>query len=228
MKQITQAVLLIFAVSVLLSMKSPATHRVIFFGDSITQMGVNPDGYIDVLKKKLSSKATSSELELIGAGVGGNKIYDLYLRLERDVLDNNPSVVFIYVGINDVWHKTSGTGTDIDKFAVFYRAIIAKLQMRSIRVVMCTPTVIGEKLNNANPQDQELNAFADVIRKIAVDMNCELVDLRKTFIEYLKTNNPQDAASGILTTDRVHLNKKGNELVAADMFSLLTTSTMLP
>lgn len=221
MQLIKKTWVLILLLPFFLSMKSPAKKRVIFFGDSITQMGVNPDGYIDVLNKKLDASGLRSAYELIGAGVGGNKVYDLYLRLENDVLDKNPSVVFIYIGINDVWHRTSGTGTDLDKFEAFYRAIIAKLQKRSIRVVICTPTVIGEKLNNANPQDQELNAFAEVVRKIAVDMNCELADLRKAFTGYLQTNNLENAASGILTTDRVHLNKRGNELVADALWPFL-------
>jgi hypothetical protein len=45
-----------------------------------------------------------------------------------------------------------------------------------------------------------------------------LVDLRKVFLDYNKTNNPDNKESGILTTDRVHLNEKGNELVAAEMW----------
>ncbi len=209
---------------VLLGMGHQAPKRVIFFGDSITQMGVNPGGYIDVMKKKLSESEQRSEYELIGAGVGGNKVYDLYLRLEKDVLERKPSVVFIYVGINDVWHRLSGTGTDLDKFEVFYRAIISKLQQQSIRVVLCTPTVIGERLNNANPQDKELNAFADVIRKLAAETNCALADLRKAFQDHLIKHNPSDKSSGILTTDLVHLSAAGNELVANTLMPFLASS----
>jgi lysophospholipase L1-like esterase len=205
----------------LLAMHPVKKKRVIFFGDSITQMGVNPGGYIDVLNKTLSTKGLQHAYELVGAGVGGNKVYDLYLRLEADVLDRKPSLVFIYIGINDVWHKTSGTGTDPDKFEAFYRAIITKLQKRSVRVVVCTPTVIGEKLNDANAQDGDLNRYADAIRRIAREMKCEVADLRQVFTEYLKIHNQSDAPSGILTTDRVHLNDKGNELVANTLLPYL-------
>src|SRR5580704_664953 len=95
------------------SMISQKSKRVIFFGDSITQMGVNPGGYIVKMGEMLEQKGLSKEYELIGAGIGGNKIYDLYLRMEEDVLSKKPDIVFIWVGVNDVWHKTSfGTGTD--------------------------------------------------------------------------------------------------------------------
>ena len=127
-------------------------------------------------------------------------------------------MVVIYVGINDVWHKTShGTGTDLDKYEKFYVAIIKKLQDQKIKVAVCTPTVIGEKKDNANPQDKDLNAYSEVIRKLAATYNCTLVDLRKAFAEYEKENNAADKESGLLTTDRVHLTEKGNQLVADEM-----------
>lgn len=73
----------------------------------------------------LKQKNIDTGYELMGAGIGGNKVYDLYLRTEQDVLSKNPDMVVIWVGVNDVWHKRShGTGTDADKFEKFYTAII--------------------------------------------------------------------------------------------------------
>lgn len=69
--------------------------RVIFFGDSITQAGVEPGGYITVLGELLKQKGLDNNYELNGAGIGGNKIYDLYLRLEDDVLSKKPDIVVI-------------------------------------------------------------------------------------------------------------------------------------
>jgi lysophospholipase L1-like esterase len=203
------------------SFVAPPKKRIVFFGDSITQMGVNPGGYIDVLRKQLAAQGKADQYELIGAGIGGNKVYDLYLRVQEDVLDKKPEIVVIYIGINDVWHKTSGTGTDKDKYEKFYRALIQLFQKNNSKVVLCTPTVIGEKLNNANPQDADLNAYSDVVRKLATEKNCELVDLRKIFSGYLEQHNTENKESGVLTTDRVHLNDKGNTLVAESILPKL-------
>src|SRR5262245_1246323 len=113
--------------------------KVIFFGDSITQAGVEPTGYITRLKDMLSKKGMADSYELVGAGIGGNKVYDLYLRMDEDVLNQKPDIVVIWVGVNDVWHKKSfGTGTDADKFEKFYNAIIKKLQAQNIKVYLCT------------------------------------------------------------------------------------------
>jgi lysophospholipase L1-like esterase len=197
--------------------------RVIFFGDSITQAGVKPGGYITKIGE-LASKEQKDRFELIGAGIGGNKVYDLYLRLEDDVLSKSPEVVIIYVGVNDVWHKqTSRTGTDADKFEKFYSAIINKLRQKNCKVVLCTPAVIGEKLNGGNELDSELDKYSDIIRSLASKNGLPLVDLRKSFLEYNMKNNVAGVESGILTTDRVHLNEKGNQLVADEMWKVIRT-----
>lgn len=197
--------------------------KIVFFGDSITQAGVNKGGYIDRIQTAINSKGIKDNYELAGAGIGGNKVYDLYLRMEDDVLAKDPQVVVIYVGINDVWHKTShGTGTDIDKYEKFYVAIIKKLKAKNIKVAVCTPTVIGEKKDDANPQDKDLNAYSDVIRRLSATYNCTLIDLRKAFAAYEQANNNENKEAGLLTTDRVHLTDAGNQLVADEMIQALS------
>lgn len=195
--------------------------RVIFFGDSITELGVKPEkyrGYILQLEDQLKQQKKADQYELIGSGISGNKVYDLYLRLEEDVLAKNPDVVVIYVGVNDVWHKTLlGTGTDPDKFEKFYLAIIKKLQARNIRVVICTPAVVGEKTDMSNPLDGDLNRYSNIIRDIAAKNKLPLVDLRQQFQDYLKKNNPENKEKEILTYDRVHMNDKGNQFIATAM-----------
>ena len=159
---------------------------------------------------------------MIGAGIGGNKVYDLYLRLEDDVLSKKPDVVFIYVGINDVWHKAShGTGTDPAKYVKFYEAIIKKLKANNVRIVLCTPSVIGERHDYSNQQDGDLNYYSGLIRELASQNQLELLDLRKEFQGYLEKNNPENLEKGILTTDRVHLNATGNNFLAEKMEAAL-------
>jgi lysophospholipase L1-like esterase len=206
----------------LLSFKGDKKKKVIFFGDSITQMGVNKGGYIDLIKQDLVNKGVADNYEIIGAGIGGNKIYDLYLRMDKDVLEQHPDIVYIWVGVNDVWHKSSmGTGTDYDKFGKFYDAVVKKMQAQGIRVILVTPAAIGERNDFSNEQDGDLNLYSNWIRKYAADNTLGLVDLRKSFHEYSVANNPKNTDWGILTNDRVHLNAKGNAFVAAEMWKAM-------
>ena len=66
----------------MMSFRGEKKKKVVFFGDSITQAGVQKGGYIDVLQNMIAEKGASDKFELNGAGIGGNKIYDLYLRME--------------------------------------------------------------------------------------------------------------------------------------------------
>jgi len=192
--------------------------RIIFFGDSITQQGVSKNGYVTLIRKALDS----TKYDIIGAGIGGNKVYDLYLRLEDDVLNKKPDLVVIYVGINDVWHKQSShTGTDYDKYLKFYQALINKIQGVGSKVVLCTPSVVGEKKDGTNELDADLNKYADGIRALASKNNLPLCDLRKVFTDYEAKHNSEDNEKGILTTDRVHLNDTGNKLVADQLLPLV-------
>jgi isoamyl acetate esterase len=202
----------------------PATKkkRVVFFGDSITAAGAKPGGYILKLDSMLALQGKAEQYELVGAGVSGNKVYDLYLRMEEDVLAKDPDIVVIYIGVNDVWHKrTSGTGTDADKFEKFYQAIINKLKAKNINVILCTPATIGEKTDFSNPLDGDLNEYSKIIRNIAQKNNLPVVDLRRSFLDYDLKNNTENKDKGVLTSDGVHLSAKGNQFVADEMWKVI-------
>ena len=222
MKLIIRSVLVSVLFVIGASMFYAKPKRVVFFGDSITEAGAKPGGYIIKLGEALTKKGIANQFELIGAGIGGNKVYDLYLRMDSDVMMKNPDVVVIWIGVNDVWHKQMfGTGTDPDKFEKFYNAIIKKLQAKNIKVILCTPAAIGEKTDYTNVLDGDLNKYSQIIRNIAANNHCDLIDLRKIFLEYDLKNNPDNKESGILTRDRVHLNDEGNQLVAEKMMEAL-------
>lgn len=212
-----------FIASLLLfSFNGDKKKKILFFGDSITELGVQKGGYIDLIKEDLVKKGMSDQYEIIGAGIGGNKIYDLFLRMDKDVLAQHPDLVYIWVGVNDVWHKSSmGTGTDYDKFGKFYDAVVKKLQAQGIKVILVTPAAIGERYDFSNEQDGDLNLYSNWIRKYAAENALGLVDLRKSFHEYSVAHNPNNADRGILTNDRVHLNAKGNAFVAEAMWKAI-------
>lgn len=219
-----KSLFLVIATLILLSfIPMQKKQRIVFFGDSITQAGVQPNGYISKLGELLNQKGIGSNYELVGAGISGNKIYDLYLRMEDDVIARNPDLVIIWIGVNDVWHKKmSGTGTDADKFEKFYLAVIKKLQQKNIKVALCTPAAIGERTDFSNELDGDLNRYSSIIRSIAQKNNCGLIDLRQAFLQYNTINNKENKEMGILTSDRVHLNQKGNEFVAEEMLKYIT------
>jgi lysophospholipase L1-like esterase len=196
--------------------------RIVFFGDSITAQGASAGGYITRILQRLTEEGIEDNYELAAAGVSGDKIYDLYLRLEEDVLSKGADLVVIYIGINDVWDKKAKlTGTELHKFEQFYIAMIKRFMAAGIKPVLCTLSVIGESSDPFNEFNEELDVYSDVIRKLATENDFPVIDLRKAFVAYNLVNNPNNLEQGILTADTVHLNNTGNQLVADEMWKVL-------
>ena len=210
-----------------------SNKKVVFLGDSITQNAViNSDrfkGFISLLGENVDQN-----IELIGKGIGGDKVSDLLTRYRDDVIKLNPDMVFIYIGINDVWHKYDyGTGTDIDLYENGLRQIITDLKENGVEVILCTPTVIGENkgeftlvnqfknIETMEIMNNDLDDYSDIIRKLSREFDTKLLDLRKIFMQYISENNPENKSKGVLTTDGVHLNNIGSKLIADEMIKFL-------
>ena len=205
--------------------------KIVFLGDSITQQAEDfEDGFISLIRQNL----VQDKFELVGKGISGNKVSDLLTRYKSDVLDLNPDIVFIYIGINDVWHKYDfGTGSDIDLYEKGLRTIISDIKSLGSKIVLCTPTVIGENtgdfvlgnqfkdVETMEKMNGDLDTFSEVVRKLSNEYGTELLDLRKIFMDYLAENNINNDAAGILTTDGVHLNEQGNKLIADQMIKFI-------
>ncbi|MDP4610155.1 MAG: GDSL-type esterase/lipase family protein [Opitutales bacterium] len=204
----------------------------IFFGDSITQQGTRPAGYISLVSDAIAESYSERNIQVIGAGVGGNKVPDLLKRLDRDVLSKQPDVVMIYIGINDVWHwtrphpvtKEKREGTTAEAYEKGLRNMIDQIQAVGADVILCTPTVIGEQLGGVNPDDARLNQYAAICRSVAIDTGATLLDLRHVFVDFLSAQNADNLKRGVLTSDGVHMNDAGNRLIAQQVCELLSIS----
>ena len=197
--------------------------QVVYLGDSITEEGRTLElGFINLLEESLDSE----KFNLIGKGISGDKVSDLLVRYEDDVLVQNPDIVFIYIGINDVWHSYDvGKGSDIDFYEKGLRKIITDIKKRGAKIILCTPTVIGERVTFEDElevkRDQELDAFAGVVRNLSSEFNTELLDLRTIFKDYIVENNQNNDYQDFLTDDGVHLNDAGNKLIADEMIKYI-------
>lgn len=213
--------IVIFSSAALAQEALKKNDRIVFLGDSITAAGARKSGYITMASEAIAKAYPELNVELIGAGIGGHKVPDCQKRLSKDVLQKNPSIVFIYLGINDVWHWTHPAvvargkkGTTPEDFENGLKKMISKINKAGARVILCTPTVIGEKFDGSNSDDKMLEEYSDISRKVAKETESQLLDLRKSFLNQLKKHNLKNATKGIFTSDGVHLNEKGNRLLS--------------
>jgi len=81
------------------------------------------------------------------------------------VLQKKPTIVLIYIGINDVWHWNRNRGTKKEVFEAGLKDMISRINAAGAKVILCTPTVIGEKTDGTNKFDKMLDEYSAISRK---------------------------------------------------------------
>lgn len=202
-------------------------HKIVCLGDSITQFGDGPNGYVGLMRAYLAQAYPQNAFEVVNAGVSGNTSNDELARFDRDVLQKKPDLLTVSVGVNDVWHGFNAQhpqgggpgGVTLDVYRANVEKIVGQAQAQGIVVVLLSPTVIGEDLND--PRNAMAADYTQALREIARGRKCLFVDLRLPFETYLDLSRTTGHTDNLLTGDGVHMNDWGNRVMAATILSAL-------
>lgn len=183
-------------------------QKVAFMGDSITQAGAKPGGYVTLVISGL--EANGIKATAIPAGISGHKSNQMLARLEKDVLSKKPDWMTLSCGVNDVWHGAKGV--PLDQYKENITKIVDQCQAAGIKVMILTSTMIKEDASNENNQKLALyNAF---LVELAKEKKCLLADLNAAMQAELAAAGA-DRKGNLLTSDGVHMNPAGNQMMAA-------------
>ncbi|WP_342743640.1 SGNH/GDSL hydrolase family protein [Halobacillus massiliensis] len=190
--------------------------KIVLIGDSITDShrGADPeglgDGYVRLLRDFYVTSFPGKELLFVNKGVSADRITDLEVRWQEDVLEEKPDWVSVSIGINDVWRQLDNPGMDQvqpEQFLTIYRRLLQQAAEKTdSRLILMQPTVIEEKPSSKG--NQLLKEYVEIVDQLAKEYDAILVPLHKVFISYLKKNGPVP-----LTTDGVHMTTTGNMLM---------------
>jgi lysophospholipase L1-like esterase len=163
--------------------------RIAFFGDSLTE-GIVGVSYFDLLRNKLPYH------QLINHGKGGDTVRSLYRRLRQMELEIPCELGFLWIGVNDVFVKTSWTFPVIkrlrnqpwsknkEEFREDYIKLLELLRHAMTHVYTVPPLFIGEDLGN--PWNRELDSLSQIIREVSSSFpGVEFIDLRTVIIPHL-------------------------------------------
>jgi lysophospholipase L1-like esterase len=201
-------------------------RRIVVLGDSLTELGGAPGGWVRLLSAELRRRLPSPPPRVINSGVSGDRSPDMLARLERDALAHHPDVVLINCGVNDVWHgfRDFDTGTDhpagdlpagvgVEAYRRNMNTMARAAADRHVRVALLSPAIIHEDLES--PENRRLVSYVRALRRVADVRGCLFIDLNTPFRRVVSAWRAQ-AGPGInlVTTDGVHLNAAGNQLMA--------------
>ena len=185
-------------------------ESVAFLGDSITQGGAaSPGGYVRLVESGLASQGV--KINVIPAGISGNKSNQMLARLEKDVLSKKPAWMTLSCGVNDVWHQARGEGISLEDYKTNITAILDRCQQAGVKVVILTATQI--KLPVTNAENTKLAGYNAFLREIARARNLPLADLNAAMADE-QAALEKAGVKRVLTTDGVHMNLHGTLMMA--------------
>jgi lysophospholipase L1-like esterase len=194
--------------------------RVVFYGDSITDQRlytVFAETYVVTRFPKLNVAFTHS-------GWGGDRVTGggggpVDVRLWRDVLPYNPTVVTIMLGMNDGHYKPFDQPT-FDEFAAGYKHIVDVLtrQLPGIRITAIEPSPYDDVTRAPlfeGGYNQVLVRFSEFLKQLAGEEKLGLADFNAPVVALLDKAKDLDAAGAAkLLPDRVHPGPGGHLIMA--------------
>ncbi len=182
-----------------------------FMGDSITAMGAAPSGYVGLVIYAL--KVEGVETIAIPAGVPGHTSANMRGRVEPQILSKGANWMTLSCGVNDVLMKSKGHGVDLEAYKKNVAAMVEACQASNVRVVLMTPTPVGEDLGNEN--NRQLAEYVEFLRTYGKEKHLLVSDVNAAFQDCLKRSLSRDEKTGArLLADGIHPNQTGQTLMA--------------
>lgn len=197
--------------------------KVVFLGDSITDAGRNTtngsmvsigQSYPLILDAKLSV-SEPGKYEFINTGVSGSRIVDIYARIKTDAWNEQPDIISILIGVNDVWHEfmEHHGGVDAKRFEAVYRMLLADTLERfpKVKFLMLEPFILYAVATQEKWDEfyHEVRLRADAVQRIAAEFHQVFVPLQNVF-DQASTIQPAE----YWLADGVHPTPAGHQLIA--------------
>lgn len=215
-------------VALLATVACTASPRLICWGDSITR-GVRPgvteaQTYVQLLQSRFT--AAGQQVEIVNAGLGGERTDMALRRLDTDIIAAGPRLVTIMYGTNDaaVDEGAAQSRLPLSAYEANLREMVHRLRAAGITPVLMTPIPLGHKFAYLawSPYREQgpnyaMRPYVTAVRRVAAAERVPLVD---HFAHWealaLKGTDLDD-----LMTDGCHPNPAGHEAIAETLWPVL-------
>lgn len=202
--------------------------KIVCFGDSVT-FGWNipyPESYPMLLQKKL--KESYPEAIVINSGIGGDTTIGGLVRLQKDVLDYNPDIIIINLGLNDgiliveeLYNEDKAYDAGEEKirsmiseedYKLSYKSIIDIIEDEGTAIIIMSTNQILKEVLWEDPEIGELQIenykkFNRITKDLSGRYGLEHINLWQAF-------GDPPGPNGYLQKDGIHPNRKGLALIA--------------
>ena len=186
--------------------------KILFQGDSITDAGRDRNdchdlgnGYPRCASAMIADAYPDIDLEFINLGIGGNRSVDLLERMDQDIVEIDPDIISILIGVNDVWHRHSHAKEMTDaQFEEYYREILERIKKEThAKILMMAPFLLYAP--DKESMRAEVESVAAIVHRLASKYADAYLPLDEKFAKALPTAPTPDFYS----EDGVHPNAEG-------------------
>jgi lysophospholipase L1-like esterase len=179
------------------ALAKPTAHRVVYFGDSITERWDDEIPGLDAA-------------DVINRGISGQTAEEMRFRLKADVLDLKPEVLHLLAGTNDLAGNYAEPRS-AHQVEVFLASMALRAKQRGIKVVMAS--LLPVQKYSWSPLVKPSQSVRDInkwLQTFAARKNFVFVDYYHALVD-------QDTVEGKfkagLSDDGVHPNKNGYKIM---------------
>lgn len=203
-------------------MKLKGNSRILFIGDSITDISFNRRFHYKLGGRNIYALQVSKELDksfpnlkFFYRGIASNRTYHVYDRLTKDCISLKPDVVIMLIGVNDAWeHYVPEQYPPLLRpmephMKEIYRRLHAELPESKIMVLL--PFMI-DTMEEKLPFHKVLDDYREVLRNMAHENGAEIIDLQEMFNEVQKKVSPKK-----LAIDGIHPTNLGHSYIAKEI-----------
>ena len=190
--------------------------KILFQGDSITDANRNRanihdlgQGYAKYAAPLIAAAKPDTEFEFIDLGISGNRSDDILARTQTDIIDIDPDVISILIGINDVWHRHShGREMTDEQFEANYRAMLERIRKEThAKILILCPFLLNS--NEKEDWRGEVESIAAIVRRLADEYADAYLPLDEKFAAAL----PTAPTPMHYSDDGVHPNATGAQFI---------------
>lgn len=203
-----------------------ADSRVVFIGDSITDVAFNRRMMFKIrgrrvyaLQLKKLFKKHSRKIDVTVKGIASNRTYHVYDRLTKDCIDYEPDVVIMLIGVNDAWERyvpedypPNPRDTEYHLREIYRRL---RTELPDTQILYLMPFLI-DTIEEKLPFHKTLDEWREFYRAIAEENGAVVVDLQQVIYEQQKKTPPVK-----LAVDGVHPTDFGHKVIADAVMSVI-------
>ena len=187
----------------------------LIIGDSITDADRRTDadhlgfGWVRAAAETLKERGDTRHI--VNTGISGHRVPDLLARWDTDALDYEPSVLTIYIGINDVWRAfDSADPTSTQAFELGYRQLLDRAVAAGVpSIILIEPFLTPATDEQRTEWPADLDPKREVVRRLAEEYEVTYVPLHERM-------NAAAAEQGVdaIAGDGVHPAPAGAHIIA--------------